>query len=226
MTERRSWQWVGADPDDMSEDARFRREVAALAREVMLARGADPATLPLSDGAPPVEQHGGLESPDGPDAADAPGVPGVAPSYFDIHGTAPRLLVEAARAVERAMGGSGSPTGVATTDLVLLTIARSPNGVTVKRLAVALTLPSSTVSTAVGRLTEQGLVVRRRSVRDRRQSLLRITDRGGMAAERAAAAWRQADDRLLDGLTVPERDELCRLLRRVVSALVPRPARR
>ena len=235
--DRQRWQWVGADPDDRSEDARFRREVAALTREVMLARGATP------DAVPPISRTHGKNDPAVvrlsstnpaavPTSATDPGqVPASAtanlevsrsPGYFDIHSSTPYLLALAGRTVLFEAGSTGSPTGVATTDLVLLTVARSPRGSTTTQLATTLGVPPSTVSMAAGRLVDRGWVVRQRSSRDRRRTLLVATATGRQAAERAAAVWRHADDRLLDGMTLTERDELCRLLRRAVSALAAR----
>ena len=224
------WQWVGADPDDMSEDARFRRQVAALTREVMLAHGA------ASDAAPPTSRtravrdaapdpHGtdpALHAPDHTPGTGGPPERLRAPDDSDIHSSTPYLLALAGRALLARVERAGSPTGVATTDLVLMTVARSRGGATMTQLVNALGLQPSTVSMAARRLVDRGWVDRRPSSRDRRRVILVATETGREAAERAAATWRHADDRLLDGLTLTERDELCRLLRRAVSALAAR----
>lgn len=203
------WHWVGADPDDTSPDADFRRAVAAQARKIMLARGADVADVP------PLERTV-------PRARDARGATGPAtqpPDYFDIRATASFAIATAFRAVRSAVAVADTATGSMPAGLTLLAIARSSRGVTLDRLVKNGELPQSTVSTIVARLVEHGLVARRRHPADRRRWIYRATTVGLQEAERLAVIWRHLDDRLAGALSVTECEELARLLRRAEAVL-------
>lgn len=211
---RPRWNWVGADPDDTSPDAQFRREVAALAREVMLAHGAPEDHLPP---APPVDRSvsgGGAATADLRRGSD----------HLDVRATTPFVIREAGRAVGRMVSGeetgTGRPGRSPGGDLVLLAVARSGRGVGMRDLRRVTRLSASTISTVVGRLAGAGLVERRASIRDRRRTTVRATARGLRVAEQVAARWHHAEDRLLDGLSFSEREELRRLLRRATATLV------
>lgn len=213
-SERRypKWHWVGADPDDDSEDGRFRRRLAALAREVMLAHGADEEALP------PVERtrRSGSSGTNGGPPGSRPGSPrGTA---LDARDTTIAAIEAAARAVRRVLGRGATMNSVAA-DRLLLALARSPTGATTGALVRTVGAPPSTVSTLVGSLEDEGLVERRPLPSDRRRRLAVATPSGLKQAERVAARWRHADERLLGGLSSYERDELARLLRRAAAAL-------
>lgn len=230
-TERRpsSLHRVIPDPEDMSEDARFRRRLALLTREVMIAHGTDPAALPDLSAVQGVHaDHGDQRGePDGPERVPARrSGSGPGPGYFDIRPTAAFLLDLGGRVVRRAVGKLETPAGGSTLDTMLLAVARFPGGATTRELARMAEVPLSTAATALTRLDADGLVERRRDPADKRRRRVRATAEGRRRAEQVAAAWRQTNDRLLDGLTASERDELGRLLRRAVSALVPRGAGR
>lgn len=242
------WHWVGADPDDTSPDADFRRAVAAQARKIMLARGADVADVPPLErtvprardpwasagqgapggpeaGAPARSGHGVSASTDGDDSGTGTGsatVTGPAtqpPDYFDIRATASFAIATAFRAVRSAVAVADTATGSMPAGLTLLAIARSSRGVTLDRLMKNGDLPQSTVSTIVARLVEHGLVARRRHPADRRRWVYRATTVGLQEAERLAVIWRHLDDRLAGALSVTECEELARLLRRAEAVL-------
>lgn len=207
--DRSVWQWVGAPPDDRSGDAAFRRRVAALAREVMLAHGADPATLPHATD----EVASGRTGRPG-DRRGEETEPGPAPDYFDVRRRIPYVVRAVDRAFRPHVGGNRSVAELQ----VLLAVARSGQ-ITTRELRRWLELPSSTVATVTGRLERAGLMERRRWAGDRRTRLLVVTPAGRVEAERAAAGYRHADRLLLGELTPSERDELHRLLRRALAAL-------
>ena len=207
------WHWVGADPDDESEDGRFRRRLAAIAREVMLAHGTD------DDELPPV-QRGRRADSSGP-GSDGHGSGAGSPSAsaLDVGDTTVVAIEDAARAVRGALGGGTGTMGSSTADRLLLAIVRSRAGATTGALARTVGVPASTVSTVVSGLADDGLVERRLLPSDRRRRLAVATASGEARAERVAARWRHVDERLLAGLSIYERDELARLLRRAAAAL-------
>ncbi|MGK7312276.1 MAG: MarR family winged helix-turn-helix transcriptional regulator [Candidatus Longimicrobiales bacterium M2_2A_002] len=139
---------------------------------------------------------------------------------LDAGSTTLAALEEAARVARDVLRDGGHTTGSVTADRLLLAIARSHDGVTTGALTRAFGVPPSTVSSAVNGLVEQNLVERRPNPSDRRRQLAGATAAGRLRAERVAARWRYVDDRLLGGLSLYERDELARLLRRAAAALV------
>jgi DNA-binding MarR family transcriptional regulator len=251
-TER--WRWVGADPDDTAPDADFRRQVAALSREVMLARGADMADVPplertvsrgdgsaagaaasgaaasgaavsgaaVSGAAASGAAASGARYPRaaaGQDATGSKARPTQPPDYFDICAAASFAVATAFRAVRSEVEAADTATGSLAAGLTLLAVARASRGVTLAHLVAAGDLAQSTVSTIVARLVEGGLVARRRHPADRRRWVFQATNLGLQEAERLAVIWRHLDDRLLGALSVTEREELGRLLRRAAAAL-------
>ncbi len=229
------WHWVGADPDDTSPEADFRREVAAVTRRVLLARGADPADVPplertvsrsghpgaalgadVGDGGEPSVVDG---SGRGTPASTGAGPATQPPDYYDIRSTASFALAAAFRAVRSAVESADTATGSMAAGLTLLAIARSSRGVTLARLVKSGELAQSTASTIVARLVEDGLVARRRHPADRRRWVFQATPVGLQEAERLAVIWRHLDHRFVAALSVTECEELTRLLRRAGATL-------
>ncbi|MCO5974483.1 MarR family transcriptional regulator [Actinoallomurus soli] len=100
--------------------------------------------------------------------------------------------------------------------LVTLRRLDRPGGVSQRRLMRELNLSSGTVSVRVERLVERGLVTRSPDTRDRRNSLVRLTDAGRSLFERVTPAHVATENRLLAALGEDERDALAALLRRLL----------
>ena len=243
------WRWVGAPPEDRSADGAFRRQIAAIAREVLAARGVDEEELPPVDGSglagePSDTARAGFagESGDtgsagfagesglaaappfrraGRGATAGGSTAGGAPVRFDARTSAVFAIGLAARGLNRHVGCLGSIAA----DRVLLAIAGSA-GVSTTTLLRILDLPASTQSTVLRRLEARGLVRGRGSLADARVRVLEATPEGGREAALVAGAWKRAEFRLLDQLTPAEVHELGRLLRRATAALIGDPGER
>jgi DNA-binding MarR family transcriptional regulator len=98
----------------------------------------------------------------------------------------------------------------------LLTLVQANPGITQARLAAALQLDKSTVSPALARLTQRGLL-ERHALADRRQQALRLAPgaEARLAAMRAKVERHEA--RIAAMLTPAERTELLRLLRLLIG---------
>jgi DNA-binding MarR family transcriptional regulator len=122
----------------------------------------------------------------------------------------------AAQAVQDAtdgeLGGSGSLAAA------LVTVALFP-GERVDALRRALGLSPSGVVRTVDRLVDAGLVERHGGSGDAREVLLDPTRSGARVADRVLAARAKAVGCLLEPLATGERDELVRLLEKLLPAL-------
>lgn len=181
--------WVGADPDDQSPGADFRREVARLMKDV-LGRGSKQ------------EEAGAALSP----------------GHFDVRAETPALLLAAVGALNRRMARQrgrrrrARMDERAVRDLLLVEIARRTE-TSPLLLRRALGLSRSTLSRALARAGADGLLTRRRHPADGRTWLLSLTDPGLREAAEVVDVWRSADEALLAELTPAERETLRRLLR-------------
>ncbi len=96
-------------------------------------------------------------------------------------------------------------------------VARHP-GTKLKEIAAGLGVTPPTVSVALQRLEQAGLVSRRRDPRDRRVARFFPTPRGKALHLKAERFKRQRAERLLAALTPKERAELVRLLAKAMGA--------
>lgn len=108
--------------------------------------------------------------------------------------------------------------GYATGQITLLGLIAANDGIAQNDLARALLMRKSQVTGLIHDLVERGLVTRSEKGSDRRFNSLSLTKAG-------TQAWRQARDRitkhsdgLLAGLEPAEREELARLLRKLLAA--------
>jgi len=84
------------------------------------------------------------------------------------------------------------------------------------RLALALVCSTGTMTNRLDRLEKAGLVRRHDDPDDRRGVLIELTEKGRKTILAAAAARDRLDAELVPGLTLPERRQLVRLLRKVL----------
>ena len=92
-------------------------------------------------------------------------------------------------------------------------------GVTPTALTRKLLVTGGNVTVIVSRLTRDGLVERRRGVKDRRTVHLRLTPRGRALVERELPRHRAAVAELLSGVPARDLERLRELLGRVNAAL-------
>lgn len=100
--------------------------------------------------------------------------------------------------------------------LVTLRRLERPGGVSQRQLMRELQLTSGTVSVRVERLSDQGLVTRSPDRRDRRNSLVRLTDKGRALFDRVTPAHLNTENRLLAALSPQQREQLVMLLRQLL----------
>lgn len=134
--------------------------------------------------------------------------------------TAWELLVRFHRRTTRAMDASLRDHAGRTLDEydVLHQLAEAGRPVRMTELAARLLVANSSCNRIVGRLVTDGLVTRQPGEQDRRQVLVALSPEGRRLHRRLAVRHtrdiREAVDDVLDG---PERDELARLLARLLD---------
>jgi DNA-binding MarR family transcriptional regulator len=100
--------------------------------------------------------------------------------------------------------------------LVTLRRLDQPGGVSQRQLMRELNLTSGTVSVRVERLSDQGLLTRSPDRRDRRNSLVRLTDTGRALFDRVTPAHINTENRLLAALSTQQREQLVTILRQLL----------
>jgi DNA-binding MarR family transcriptional regulator len=91
-----------------------------------------------------------------------------------------------------------------------------------QKLGDRLRVDRTTIVALVDELERRGLVARRRNPEDRRAYALEATREGQRWVKRSSAALARAESALLEGLEPAERDELVRLLQKLIyGAPVP-----
>jgi DNA-binding MarR family transcriptional regulator len=88
-------------------------------------------------------------------------------------------------------------------------------------LMAATMVSSGGITKRLDRLAAAGLVERRSDPDDRRGTLIRLTRRGRAVIDRALTGHIANEERLLRPLTATDRNELDRLLRRLLAGLGP-----
>ncbi len=137
-----------------------------------------------------------------PPARELSPVDGLAQLSFLVHGLLER------RAAEHELS-------ITQTRLLAILRDRTP---TMNELARVLGLDKSSVTGLVDRAERRGLVARGPSAADRRAVLVALTDAGRALVAAAAARFEEDVAALLDPLPASERDELARLLTRLLVA--------
>ena len=102
-------------------------------------------------------------------------------------------------------------------DVGLLSILAEAQDWTVRGLAQALSAPDSTVSSALDRLENRGLVERRRRTSDRRVMRVELTPDGVALTDRLRAGQMENSRSMLARLTPEDRDHLVRLVAAVAQ---------
>jgi DNA-binding MarR family transcriptional regulator len=129
-----------------------------------------------------------------------------------------RLLLGAEK-LQRALVAALRPLGLSYGDFdVLNTLRRrnDPRGTNPRDLAESALITSGAMTARLDRLDRAGLVERHLDDTDRRQVLVRLTDKGDRLAAEALRAVLAADAEFLAPLPEPERRSLAKTLRRLL----------
>lgn len=102
---------------------------------------------------------------------------------------------------------------------IVSVIARDPNPLAQQDVGNALSLPKTTMASAVSRLQDKGLVERVLSDSDKRVRVLTLTDSGSALATSLAEAQVQASAAMLKSLPEEDRETLVRLLERIAQTI-------
>ncbi len=92
-----------------------------------------------------------------------------------------------------------------------------------QELGVAMGIDRSTMVSLVDQLESAGLAKRTPSAKDRRARVIEITPKGRRLLERCRRMIGDTEDEVLSGLTLEERHELLRLLRRALVSAPTQP---
>jgi DNA-binding MarR family transcriptional regulator len=98
---------------------------------------------------------------------------------------------------------------------ILLLVEHNP-GLTQQSLSDGIRVEKSTLVVRLHRLEERGLLRRIRSDNDRRSNVLQVTAEGKKCLRTMLAFVRQHEDRVLSGFSASERQQLLKLLGKVM----------
>jgi DNA-binding MarR family transcriptional regulator len=107
--------------------------------------------------------------------------------------------------------------GFATGQVTLLGLISANDGVSQNDLARALLMRKSQITALIHDLVNRGLVVRTEADNDRRFNALSLTSAGMQAWRLARKRIMKHSDQLMAGLAPAEREELARLLRKLIA---------
>jgi DNA-binding MarR family transcriptional regulator len=127
--------------------------------------------------------------------------------------------------LERRLGAAFETAGLSRTEADLLAaLLRSPDRlVPPSRLASALVCSTGTMTNRLDRLEKGGFIRRRPDPNDRRGVLIELTMLGRKTIATAIAARDNVLPELVPGLTLPERRQLAKLLRKLMLEIEAEP---
>ena len=125
------------------------------------------------------------------------------------------VLWKASRAVEAQALRSIAEFGMVQSDFGVLEALLHLGPLSAKRLGQKVLLTSGSITAAVDRLADRGLVRREDDANDRRACIVHLTAPGRRLIEPAFAQHRAAMDELLAGFAIEDRRALLPLLRRL-----------
>ena len=131
----------------------------------------------------------------------------------------PRWLAgQGARRAQRLVGGELAREGVRRQHFTVLAALSEQGPASQADLGRRLWIDRSDLHAIVTELERDGLIRRVRDDRDRRRNIVALTPRGGRLLQRLGRRVEAAQDALLEPLSASERDELRRLLAKLVDA--------
>jgi MarR family transcriptional regulator, 2-MHQ and catechol-resistance regulon repressor len=125
------------------------------------------------------------------------------------------VLWKASRAVEAQALRSIAEFGMVQSDFGVLEALLHLGPLSAKRLGQKVLLTSGSITAAVDRLADRGLVRREDDANDRRACIVHLTAQGRRLIEPAFAQHRAAMEELLAGFAIEDRRALLPLLRRL-----------
>jgi MarR family 2-MHQ and catechol resistance regulon transcriptional repressor len=128
-----------------------------------------------------------------------------------------RALFKASRMVEEKVRRSTEARGLGASDFGVLEALRERGPLPVSVLGELVALTSGSITTAVDRLSERGLVTRRSSKEDARSKLVELLPAGRQLIDCATADHAQAVTEALSALTAAERREALALLTKLIA---------
>jgi MarR family 2-MHQ and catechol resistance regulon transcriptional repressor len=123
------------------------------------------------------------------------------------------VLWKASRAVEGQAQRSIARFGMVQSDFGVLEALLHRGPLSAKQLGAKVLLTSGSITAAVDRLVDRGLVRREDDAHDRRACIVHLTAAGRRLIERAFAQHRTEMEEALEGFSVEERKALLPLLR-------------
>lgn len=129
-------------------------------------------------------------------------------------------LMRLAEVIDQRFEAHAATYGITRPDAdVLFSLRRSgpPYALLPTQLTGALMVASGTMTARLDRLERKGLVERRPNPRDRRSTLVALTDAGFRVTEEGIGEHVAHEERLLDGLTAKDRAQLDALLRKLLA---------
>ena len=138
---------------------------------------------------------------------------------FDKTASAGFLANHMARLFATGLQRRVSPLGLAPAQFMVLLELWQDDGLTQRDLVERLDVEQATMANTLARMDRDGLITRRPSETDRRARVVEITPKARAMREAAIAAAKAQNEAALAGLTGTERDELLRLMRKVIGAM-------
>ena len=144
--------------------------------------------------------------------------PDLDPSAKDVSGRIVRLATLLAQAYGQALAPVGIDVGGYGV-LAALRRAGAPYELTPTELARHRLMTSGGMTALIDRLERRGLVSRSPNPKDRRGSLIGLTEEGRAVVDQAMELHEQAEHRQIDALDDDERSQLTTLLRKLLLAI-------
>jgi DNA-binding MarR family transcriptional regulator len=178
--------------DPSPEPSRSRRQGRGAQRSTLAARGLVRVGVDFAQ-----------EYPDG----DA----GSTEAFASLARTGTALLQE----LERTIGTSFDMSQAAATTLAVVEGADEP--LTPSQISERVVAASATMTATLDLLERRGWIVRQPNTADRRSVLVSVTDEGRAVADRLLPGVRVVEREVMSALTAKERDQLLRLLGKVLA---------
>jgi MarR family transcriptional regulator, lower aerobic nicotinate degradation pathway regulator len=132
------------------------------------------------------------------------------------------LLSHLARLIRMASQAELEPLGLRPRHLVALTVLRENGGVVGQQeLATELQVDRTNLVGLLNELEAERLILRRRSVEDRRRHIVELTTEGGERLAAAEKAIGAAEDEILGALSDRQREQLFELLQQASAGRAP-----
>ena len=142
--------------------------------------------------------------------------PDIDPSPMGVIGRITRLAVANDRELEKVFARHGLTGGEFD---VLATLRRRDEPVTPSELAASTMVTTGGMTKRLDTLADRGLVERDPCADDRRSVHIHLTPKGRALIDTAVVEHVENEERILAGLSKPERDQLARLLRELALSV-------